>query len=719
MEQPAPSPDTPPATLRPQGAASIGDAAIRALIVVAVAGVVTIGFIGAWSYGKVGESLRELRGSNLTALLEAYTGVLQLWIDEKKLDAERWAGVPDVQQAAATLARLATRGVAPAISCDSGAHAALLAQIAPFAAQEQTVTFNLISPDGTILASQQPGECGRRIASADFMERIAPVFGGRTVFVRPWLESERIGAAGEGATTLLVWIETPVRGEGGEVIGSLGFGRLAGDRFGKLLLGAGGDTTREAYTFGPSGNMLSQSRFAPQLLEAGRIEALGREVGMPVREPQGEPTRLALSALDGLRSGGAEGAQGMLLEPYPNYRGAEVIGAWRWLGGKEMAVAVEVEAAEAYAPQRYVQTAFGVLFAFLLASLLAAAGLTLWATHMQMREGRRVGQYTIERELGEGGMSNVYLARHSQLKRPTAVKVLKAHLASDEVVTRFEREVRLCSELSHPNTIEIYDYGRTREGAFFYAMEYLRGLTLEELVGQEGAMPAWRAVYLLRQACASLREAHSHGLVHRDVKPHNLMLCARGGEHDVLKVLDFGLVKEVRESHTRDITQYARVLGTPLYMAPERLRDPADADARADIYALAAVAHFILTGKKLFESQTDHDLVYQVLNAPAPSLADHGARDVPDELEDLLARCLAKPREARPASIDEVDAVLARIAIAHPWREGEARAWWEAHAALLADVEPYVQPLMDASTLRFLPGSSHVAPSRATSSRSS
>jgi serine/threonine-protein kinase len=253
------------------------------------------------------------------------------------------------------------------------------------------------------------------------------------------------------------------------------------------------------------------------------------------------------------------------------------------------------------------------------------------------------------------------------------------------VVTRFEREVQLCSQLSHPNTIEIYDYGRTRDGNFFYAMEYLEGISLEDLVRRDGPMPVSRVAHVLRQACGSLREAHQKGLVHRDVKPHNLMLCRLGGQFDVLKVLDFGLVKEMHNPHTRDITQFAKVLGTPLYMAPERLRNPADADARADIYALGAVAHFLLTGRNLFEAETDHDLVYQAMNVAAPSAADHGAKDVPAVLEALLARCLAKDREGRPGSVDEVDLVLAEVARQRPWREADARAWWEAQPPATGD----------------------------------
>ncbi|HET6265268.1 MAG TPA: serine/threonine-protein kinase, partial [Usitatibacter sp.] len=192
-----------------------------------------------------------------------------------------------------------------------------------------------------------------------------------------------------------------------------------------------------------------------------------------------------------------------------------------------------------------------------------------------------------------------------------------------------------------------------------------------------GPMPVARVVHALVQACGSLREAHDRGWVHRDVKPGNIMLCVRAGEHDVAKVLDFGLIKQLRNPDTRDITQYSKVLGTPLYMAPERLRNPADADARADIYALAAVAYFALTGRNAFEAETDHDIVYRVLNEPAPTLAAAGVA-APPALEELLARCLDKDRERRPATIAEVRAALEAIAASHPWTAADARAWWVA-----------------------------------------
>ncbi|MCW5593407.1 MAG: serine/threonine protein kinase [Burkholderiales bacterium] len=688
-------PENLPALLRPPGAMPGDEARERFWNLVSIMFVAAIALVatGWWSYGQVRQSLRDLRSAGLAALLEAESGVLTIWVDEKKRAAERWAADEPVQREAAALVRLAQGGMEPAAVCRSPARHKLLAKIAPFVALEEAVAVNLIARDGSIIAALDDAYCGLRVGQGEFAKRLAPVFSGRTVFVQPFDETERVGTARRlPFDRPLVWVETPVRGDAGEVIAALGFGRLADARFGSLLVLSSTQSSREAYAFDRRGVMLTQSRYLGDLRAARRVpEGDSGILRVPVRDPGGNllegfrtgapaaqwpPTRLAKESLDALAAGGPN--EGAILEPYRDYRGAEVIGAWRILREKEMVIAVEIEAAEAYAPLKYLEIAFGTLLGFLAAALAAAMTSSVWAMRMKLREARRVGPYTLERELGEGGISRVYLARHSHLKRPVAVKVLKAALATDEMVTRFEREVQLCSRLSHPNTIEIYDYGRTRDGTFYYAMEYLDGLSLEELVQSEGRMPVARAVHALRQVCGSLKEAHDRGLVHRDVKPHNLMLCRHGGEVDVVKVLDFGLVKELENADTRDITQFARVLGTPLYMAPERLRNPADADARADIYALGAVAFFLLTGRRVFETQSDHDLVYQVMNTAAPGVAESGAVDCPFALADLVARCLAKDREARPAGVAEVAAVLAEVARERPWREEEARGWWAA-----------------------------------------
>jgi serine/threonine-protein kinase len=660
----------------------IVDAMLAALVVVAI--------VGTWTYSHVRSSLREVRSAGLVSLLEAESRALQLWIDEKKRDAERWASTPEVRREAVALALLARTGTV----CAPGPQRALSDEIAPYSAVEEISAFNLIARDGRIISSPHSQYCGLAVTEK-FMGEIAPVFAGRTAFVRPWEERDRVGAIGaEVFAGPLVWVETPVRTKDGTVVAALGFGRVAAERFAKLLVLTGGGTSRDAYAFDEAARMVTYSRYGAELARAGAIDASqAAPLGLAVRDPGGDllagfrprtpPSERPLTELARAALAHVEGTEGVVLVPYRNYRGAEVIGAWRWLPGARMAVAVEVEAAEAYGALLYLQTAFEVLFVLVLLSMTAAASTSLWAVRMRMREARRLGPYRIEREIGEGGMSRVYLARHSHLDRPAAVKVLKPHLATDEALTRFQREAQLCSQLSHPNTIEIYDYGHTRDGRWYYAMEYLRGISLQDLVCRDAPMPLARVLHVLRQACGSLQEAHERGWVHRDVKPSNLMLCVRAGEHDVAKLLDFGLIKQLRDPDTRDITQYSKVLGTPLYMAPERLRNPADADARVDIYALAAVAFFALAGRPPFEGETDHDIVYRVLNEPAPSLEQGGVRGAPAALEALIARCLEKDRELRPATIDEVRRTLEEIARGLPWTEADARAWWAVRGAEL------------------------------------
>jgi serine/threonine-protein kinase len=698
-----PIPDNLPALQRPPPLLPAEEARDRYWNLVGLVAIaaVALAALGWWSYDNVRTSMRELRAAGLASYLESESKVLTIWFEEKKRAAERWSLTGRVQVEAAALARLAQQTDA-ARACRSPGRQALLAEITPFLKLEETAAVNLLSPGGEILASLDDEYCGLGVGGTEFASLIAPVFAGRTVFVRPLSERVRVGAGREVPhRDPLVWVLAPMRDADGKVVAALGFGRRAKDGFARLLAADLAKSTRESYAMDAAGFMLTQSRYLGDLRRAGLAPADGDGVlQVEIRDPGGDlvagfvpaggedrpRTRLASEAIDLAQSGGAR--EGAILDPYRNYRGAEVIGAWRWLPAKEMAVVVEIDAAEAYAPLRYLETAFGLLMGFMAAAVLAALASGLWAMRLKQREARRVGQYTLEREIGEGGISHVYLAHHSLLKRPTAVKVLKAALASDEMVARFEREVQISSRLTHPNTIEIYDYGRTREGTFYYAMEYLEGLSLEELVGRHGPMPASRAVHLLLQACGALHEAHQRGLVHRDVKPQNLMVCHLGGQYDFLKVLDFGLVKELKNDHTRDLTQFARMLGTPLYMAPERIRNPADADARSDIYALGAVAFFLLTGRRVFEAASDHDLVNQVLHTPPRSPSQAGAPDVPPLLDALVLRCLAKDRDERPATIMEVVAVLREVARARPWREEMAADWWMAHPGLAGETPP-------------------------------
>jgi serine/threonine-protein kinase len=214
----------------------------------------------------------------------------------------------------------------------------------------------------------------------------------------------------------------------------------------------------------------------------------------------------------------------------------------------------------------------------------------IYSLRAEVREARRLGQYVLERKLGEGGMGEVYRARHGMMRRPTAIKLLRGDRAGEIDLGRFEREVQLTARLTHPNTITIFDYGRTHDGVFYYAMELLDGATLQRIVAVDGPQPPGRVVRILGMVCGALTEAHAIGLIHRDIKPANIMLCSQGGEHDVVKLLDFGLVKEFEVDRDVKLTAASIVVGTPQYMAPESIVDPDSVDARTDIYALGAVA---------------------------------------------------------------------------------------------------------------------------------
>jgi hypothetical protein len=305
----------------------------------------------------------------------------------------------------------------------------------------------------------------------------------------------------------------------------------------------------------------------------------------------------------------------------------------------------------------------------------------IYGLSRQVREARQLGQYVLESKLGEGGMGAVYRARHAMLRRPTAVKVLLPDRTGEAHVARFEREVRQTARLSHPNTVTIYDYGRTPDGCFYYAMELLVGATLEDIVRVDGPQVPARVIGTLAAVAGALSEAHAVGLIHRDIKPANIMLCEQGGAADVAKVLDFGLVKELG-THV-DLTHANALMGTPLYMSPEVIRDPEVVDARSDLYALGAVGYFLLSGRHVFEGKTVLEVCTQhLIAAPVPPSIRSG-RSLHPSIESLILSCLEKDPVARPQSAAELRERLIAIDDAGDWSEAQARAWWEKNWPIL------------------------------------
>ncbi len=290
-------------------------------------------------------------------------------------------------------------------------------------------------------------------------------------------------------------------------------------------------------------------------------------------------------------------------------------------------------------------------------------------------EARKLGQYRLKYPLGAGGMGEVYVAEHLLMKRPCAIKLIRPEKAGDaQALARFEREVRATARLTHWNTVDIYDYGRTDDGVFYYVMEYLPGMNLQQLVENYGPMPASRVIHLLSQTCDALAEAHAQGMVHRDIKPANIFAAYRGRKHDVAKLLDFGLVRSEDSTENLDLTQQHAMMGSPLFMAPEQGIGER-VDFCADVYSIGVVAYFLLTGRPPFQS--DRALKVLVAHAnEAPQSMREIDPSIPEDLERIVMRCLAKRPEDRFESAEQLRLALLSCSDAAQWDWRAADQWW-------------------------------------------
>ena len=317
---------------------------------------------------------------------------------------------------------------------------------------------------------------------------------------------------------------------------------------------------------------------------------------------------------------------------------------------------------------------FGVLWCAMAVVAAAANSRQLYGLRARIREIGKLGQYTLEEKIGEGGMGTVYRATHAMLRRPAAIKLLARDRASEKDLARFEREVQLTSTLAHPNTVAIFDYGRTAHGVFYYVMEYLDGLDLDRLVKAHGPVEPARAIHILVQVCGALAEAHARHLIHRDIKPANIVLTHRIDEPDVVKVVDFGLVRTLATDSTE--SRHDAITGTPMYLAPEAITKPDAVDERTDIYALGAVAYFLLVGHDVFSGATVVEVLSQHMHQAPERPSTHLATPLPSDLEELVLRCLAKDPAGRPPSAAALRDGLLACTDASRYDRNAAMAWW-------------------------------------------
>jgi len=644
--------------------------------------------VGLWAYVTIASDLRRRVASALETTLLTDAAALDRWLSAQADLATVLVSDPRVQDQVAELLAVARRsgGDASALK-EAPAQAALRAILAPVVAQQGSAGYFIIDQGGTYIARIVDERIGDRSTMA-VADAAARAFSGKPTFLAPTLKQRF-------TTTPMAFVLVPVRDRAGAPIAVFAF-RIDPAQVSEVVnpgrLGRSGET----YAVDGEGRLVSTTRFAEEVasLDLLPAEANGtataalmlRDPGVrlapgirPATPPNTWPLTWSVAEVVAKRSG-------VNVDGYRNYLGQTVVGTWRWLPEWNIGLVSEVGRDEAYANLRVVRRAFAILALGLLlgALALAVSSRRIYGLQKDVARAHRLGQYTLEDKIGEGGMGAVYRARHAFLRRPTAVKLIRSQVASSEALARFEREVQLTSALSHPNTIAIYDYGRTEEGIFYYAMEYLPGIPLDRLVKDEGPQPQARVVHLLKQICASLAEAHRIGLVHRDVKPANVMLCERGGLYDVVKVLDFGLVKDVATDDAA-LTAAHHIVGTPLYMAPESINRSTPVDARSDVYSVGGVAYALITGQPVFTGKSGVDIIGHHLHSiPLPPSKRLGVA-VDPFLERLILNCLSKRPDDRPA---DAGALLAQIEEGWKgatWTQAEAKAWWETRAPAMLE----------------------------------
>ena len=612
---------------------------------------VSLGLGALFVHQRLEQALRDQLGKVLDATLDASSEHLEAWLDSGLRAASAAASSSEVRDA-----------VAPCVR--ERACAELERALGPYIASAGFENARLVDNRGVMVAriTGQP-----RALDAGAAERV-----------------ER--ASGPHARVLGAALAQPVRAvmlaavvaEGAVLVVDQPLAAL-GHHMRATRVGRSGET----YVFDARGRMLTPSRFRNSDSTAPAIEL---RVPAPAGESGGGAPTLAVQRAM------AHG-RGRSLEGYRDYRGVAVVGSYRFSKEHQLGVITELDVVDAYRTLATVERAFIALAG--LSMVLVGAGLALLARGSRLRaraelaeqRAQRYGQYQLVEKLGEGGMGAVYLASHALLRRKAAIKLLRADRTSSEAIERFEREVQVTATLTHPNTVAIYDYGRTDDGTFYYVMESLDGLDLQRLVALTGPLPQARVLALLRQVCGSLAEAHAAGVVHRDVKPANLFVCTRGGFADTIKVLDFGIVCLSAAAHG-ELT----IHGTPEYMAPELFESASSASPQSDLYSLGVVAYYLLSGAPPWSGGSTEGISHAHLTEPPPPLSELVSEPIDRELEAAITSCLRKEPSARPSNANALIALLNRSKLADQWTQADATAWWTVHGPLLKHARVSTEP---------------------------
>lgn len=660
---------------------------------------VLLGTIGILVSGAISSTMRTNMQSQLESLLSVESEMLLNWIRTNMANATATANnqaIRDSVQQLLAHQENVSNDVHPTEVVELRRQ--LQKQLGPTLSSHDYAGYIIADKARRIIAAASDELIGRE-AIPEYETVFQKALRGETSMTSPFgslvVIKDETGRLSSGVPTMLVC--APIRDTDFEVVGVLALRIRPELEFTRILqLGQFG-RSGETYAFDKSGLMTSNSRFDEDLILCGILpdrDGAQSILNVQLRDPGGNllegyrpAVRRSQQPLTKCVAAAINGVDGVDIDGYRDYRGVWSLGAWKWFPEFEMGVVTEMDRDEAYRPLTILQWTFRSLLVLLASSSVAIFLFSVRVARLQREaqkaaiELKQLGQYELEEKLGSGGMGVVFKGRHAMLRRPAAIKLLNVDKVNDASIHRFEREVQITCKLNHPNTIAIYDYGRTPEGVFYYAMEYLDGIDLQSLVEKYGPQPEARVINILRQICGSLYEAHLQGLVHRDIKPANVMLNRRGAETDVVKVLDFGLVKAVDDTKQAAMTMANSLTGTPLYMAPEAIQSPGSVDARSDIYAVGALGYFLLTGQPVFEAETLIQLCQMHIDAVPVPPSKRTTQPVSAELEATLLKCLDKVRTRRPNTARDLAHLLQQVPVHGDWPETIAEAWWNSHEA--------------------------------------
>lgn len=660
-----------------------------------VVATVLLGIIGIIVHSSIAATMKTNLRSELQTLLLVESEMLQNWVRTNTANAETLANSQPVRESIYQLLDAMESPGGEGLQTDiAEVRRKLHKQVNPMLVSHKYVGYSVVDKSLRIIAATTEGLIGSE-AVPKWEAVLTRALNGEATIGPPFASHVSLmgesGQTSTGVPTMLVC--APVRDASFEIVGAIALRIRPELEFTRILqLGRFGESG-ETYAFDKTGLMVSNSRFDNDLIFAGILpdhDDARSILNVQLRDPGGNMAqgfrpqiRRSEQPLTKSAASAIGGTSDVDIDGYRNYRGVPSLGAWTWLPDYEIGIVTEVDMVEAYKPLTILQWTFRSLLGLLAVSSVAIFLFSVRVAKLQREaqkaaiEIKQLGQYRLDEKLGSGAMGVVYRGHHAMLRRQAAIKLLDLDKVNDASIQRFEREVQMTCQLNHPNTIAIYDYGRTPEGVFYYAMEYLDGINLQTLVEKYGPQPEARVIHILLQICGSLYEAHTLGLVHRDIKPANIMLNRRGAEGDVVKVLDFGLVKAIDDAKQAGLTAANSLTGTPLYMAPESIQSPNSVDARSDLYAVGAVGYFLLTGHPVFEAENLVQLCQQHVDAIPIAPSQRTEQPVSTEIDATLLSCLEKQRTRRPQTARELAHRLRQIPGFSDWSMDAADTWWD------------------------------------------